>query len=837
VFWDVYGAVSQWRDGGRPPIGRTLGVAFAEIDHCSYDASGTLLAICVMVEGGGTSTSGLSTVPGGTSDVTNDSLPGARVGRHNVVVLQADSGRPVAVLEGHSGRVNQAVFCLHRNDQLVTLSDDRTFKIWDLSTRSLVYQSSIISSSPFISCAMDPDPLTPRFALGTADGMLRFYDLSRPGARNLHTLDLAREHRKRARAHALAIREQLIVEERSKQLVISSVKQPSAEITVASMLAATAAGGMNGAPMDHEPVEADVDVPLRLLALWFQPSVTVNVVRYGNGTTTLTYGNPPAVAAAPETTPTPTKQSSISSTTTTAKKSTGTTKPPVRSSTSAAKKPSTLASSSSSSSGTKRSSGGKGSVPVVAAAKRISSAGKTSTGGAVAGSGARAALKLSLADASLTISATAPSSSDSKDETSPVASPTPVTSSSTPAPVSVVRETLGPSLVIGTSQGLLRLCTRTFHLLADYPFVADSSPAAATAALTSTMTTGISIGAAITTISSSTITTNAVLPTLTLREVGTPGCYAFADLRAPANMDEKSLSLTMNTTVSSIGICCGVAGLFDARLSVIRLLPSLRSAAFNETVPLSGRRAHGERKGTASTSATLSVHQHGQLPDASPLRRWQWIAKKAVGKSKSNGKNIGTSSGSSGSAGNKKSLTADKPIVFHSRIKSSGYGSAKPQYGIGARKSAVKKSSSGSGISKAEKKYPVDCVLMTEYQPEHASPTPLHSGPISRLCYSSDAQRLLTASFDMTARISRLPLAKHRDTGLQLIGHNGPVRSAKWSHSNKVPLVLTCSADRTVHSYIYLVYTKVLYSCVRSCCEPPPPFRHGYGDQVELSRY
>ena len=45
------------------------------------------------------------------------------------------------------------------------------FQVWDLSSATLVYQSTIISSSPFISMTMNP--LHESFALGTTDGQVR----------------------------------------------------------------------------------------------------------------------------------------------------------------------------------------------------------------------------------------------------------------------------------------------------------------------------------------------------------------------------------------------------------------------------------------------------------------------------------------------------------------------------------------------------------------------------------------------------------------------------------------------------------------------------------------
>ena len=50
------------------------------------------------------------------------------------------------------------------------------FKVWNVEELSLVYQSTIITASPFISMTMNLH--VPQVAIGTADGIVRVYDLS-----------------------------------------------------------------------------------------------------------------------------------------------------------------------------------------------------------------------------------------------------------------------------------------------------------------------------------------------------------------------------------------------------------------------------------------------------------------------------------------------------------------------------------------------------------------------------------------------------------------------------------------------------------------------------------
>lgn len=59
-------------------------------------------------------------------------------------------------LEGHDAPVTAAAFCDHAPHQLVSTSEDRTFKVWDLSQRCLVYQSAVLCAAPPTCLALDP---------------------------------------------------------------------------------------------------------------------------------------------------------------------------------------------------------------------------------------------------------------------------------------------------------------------------------------------------------------------------------------------------------------------------------------------------------------------------------------------------------------------------------------------------------------------------------------------------------------------------------------------------------------------------------------------------------
>ncbi|KAG2486748.1 hypothetical protein HYH03_014550, partial [Edaphochlamys debaryana] len=212
----------------------------------------------------------------------------------------------------------------------------------------------------------------------------------------------------------------------------------------------------------------------------------------------------------------------------------------------------------------------------------------------------------------------------------------------------------------------------------------------------------------------------------------------------------------------------------------------------------------------------------GQGPSGAPNR-----AGSGVGSGSSGSRFVGVSPGRSGrpppapsgsgsgssragsgrgpSAGGKGGSVLDKPVTFHSKIKSSGYGFVQAPHQLGrAPPKPVKlppKAQASSSVSRytvEARQYPLDAGPLTAHQPRNALPgnAPVHpGGAIVRIAYSSDASRLLTASVCKTARVMKLPLSRWGGEGTDLVGHNGPLHGADWSREGT--LVLTASADRT----------------------------------------
>ncbi|XP_013382695.1 WD repeat-containing protein 27-like [Lingula anatina] len=155
IVWDLEKAKIM-KDTGQQIRGQIIGTTLGFISYCCFSPDESQVAVCRDLD---------------------------------VLILSSLEEKLCVTLEGHDARVTCAEFCPHYSSTLVTAAEDRTFKVWNIKQGSLIYQSTIISSSPFLCLAMNPSE--EQFAIGTADGQVRVYDLSDGnGFRCLHQLDV-----------------------------------------------------------------------------------------------------------------------------------------------------------------------------------------------------------------------------------------------------------------------------------------------------------------------------------------------------------------------------------------------------------------------------------------------------------------------------------------------------------------------------------------------------------------------------------------------------------------------------------------------------------------------
>ncbi|TMS04319.1 WD repeat-containing protein 27 [Larimichthys crocea] len=66
-------------------------------------------------------------------------------------VLSSKGHEVISTLTSHRGPLTSAEFCPWNKDIIVTASEDRTFKVWDLKTEAICYQSFVLSASSLLS--------------------------------------------------------------------------------------------------------------------------------------------------------------------------------------------------------------------------------------------------------------------------------------------------------------------------------------------------------------------------------------------------------------------------------------------------------------------------------------------------------------------------------------------------------------------------------------------------------------------------------------------------------------------------------------------------------------
>ncbi|KAI0211492.1 WD repeat-containing protein 27 [Lamellibrachia satsuma] len=174
IVWNVE-RVRAALNTGQQPRGQIIGQDLGHVQYISFSPDDTLVAACVEKE---------------------------------VLILDSKEERLDTCLEGHNGQVTCAEFSTCQTSILVTAGDDRTFKVWDIVHSLVVYQSTIISASPFLSLILNP--LQENLVLGTADGQVRVYDLTEGnGFRCLHHLDVDKLLKKIKMSHFERSRKQL----------------------------------------------------------------------------------------------------------------------------------------------------------------------------------------------------------------------------------------------------------------------------------------------------------------------------------------------------------------------------------------------------------------------------------------------------------------------------------------------------------------------------------------------------------------------------------------------------------------------------------------------------
>ncbi|XP_069455502.1 WD repeat-containing protein 27 isoform X9 [Ovis canadensis] len=95
--------------------------------------------------------------------------------KSKVLMLDLESRSPLAELGGHHGPVTAAEFCAWQSHILISASEDRSFKVWDHRTGSLIHSSSVFTAAPLLSLLVDPR--SQQLVAGCTDGQLWIFSL------------------------------------------------------------------------------------------------------------------------------------------------------------------------------------------------------------------------------------------------------------------------------------------------------------------------------------------------------------------------------------------------------------------------------------------------------------------------------------------------------------------------------------------------------------------------------------------------------------------------------------------------------------------------------------
>ncbi|XP_078303719.1 WD repeat-containing protein 27 isoform X2 [Panthera onca] len=94
---------------------------------------------------------------------------------NKIFMLDTESRSTLAVLEGHRGPVTAAEFCPWQTHIIISVSEDRSFKVWDHHAGSPLYSSAVLTASPLLSLLVDEK--SKQLVAGCADGQLWVFSL------------------------------------------------------------------------------------------------------------------------------------------------------------------------------------------------------------------------------------------------------------------------------------------------------------------------------------------------------------------------------------------------------------------------------------------------------------------------------------------------------------------------------------------------------------------------------------------------------------------------------------------------------------------------------------
>uniref|UniRef100_A0A3Q2WW25 Uncharacterized protein n=1 Tax=Haplochromis burtoni TaxID=8153 RepID=A0A3Q2WW25_HAPBU len=142
IVWDIELCQKRTQEG-KVAAGTVIGTLLGEVVHLSFCFSDARVAACT----------------GATACILSSKRP-----------------ETIHTLTGHLGPVTSAEFCPWNNNILVTTSEDRTFRVWDLKTEAVFFQSFVLSASPLLTTYFLEEDR--HLITGSTDGQVWCFSLS-----------------------------------------------------------------------------------------------------------------------------------------------------------------------------------------------------------------------------------------------------------------------------------------------------------------------------------------------------------------------------------------------------------------------------------------------------------------------------------------------------------------------------------------------------------------------------------------------------------------------------------------------------------------------------------
>ncbi|XP_006524994.1 WD repeat-containing protein 27 isoform X6 [Mus musculus] len=94
---------------------------------------------------------------------------------NKISVMDVEKQSVLVELKGHQGSVTAVEFCPWQAHTLISVSEDRSFKVWDFCVGSLIYSSSILTAYPLLNLLINEE--NQQLVTGSADGQLWIFSL------------------------------------------------------------------------------------------------------------------------------------------------------------------------------------------------------------------------------------------------------------------------------------------------------------------------------------------------------------------------------------------------------------------------------------------------------------------------------------------------------------------------------------------------------------------------------------------------------------------------------------------------------------------------------------